>query len=360
MVIEMSNNQVQEDKKWFLIFLIAGIIGIGSVALITYIVDPYFHYHAPLEQISYRINEERYMNDGILENFEYQAVITGSSMTQNFKPSEWEALSGQVTVKVPYSGGGFLEISEALQQGIDANDEMETIIWGIDYNGLVRDSEWLAYTEYPSYLYDDNLFNDTYYLLNKWIFYHGVITDLIWTVSGQETTTLDEYGAWDFGYGQETVLSHYVRSEEVVSNWGGLSEESQALVEGNVANNIVELANENPDVTFELFYTPLSIIYWDSVVRSGGLEQQIEAEKIATELLLECDNINLYSYFNDYDLICNLDYYKDQEHYISEINSEILNWIDSQEGLVTKENYLANLEAEYAFYAAYDYDSIFE
>ena len=59
------------------------IIGAG-----TYMIDPLFHYHEPVEGLKYPINDERYQNDGIIKHFEYNAIITGSSMTENFKTSE--------------------------------------------------------------------------------------------------------------------------------------------------------------------------------------------------------------------------------------------------------------------------------
>ena len=55
-------------------------------ALIGFVVfvDPYFHYHAPFGGMSCVMEEEQYMNDGITRNFTYDALITGSSVTQYF------------------------------------------------------------------------------------------------------------------------------------------------------------------------------------------------------------------------------------------------------------------------------------
>ena len=46
-------------------------------------------------------------------------------------------------------------------------------------------------------------------------------------------------------------------------------------------------------------------------------------------------------------------------HYSAEINSRILGWIADGTGLVTEENYLDRLEAEYEFYTNFDYGSIY-
>ena len=58
-------------KKLFGQMLMSLIGVLICVALFVAIVDPYFHYHAPLEQMSYRLVDEKYTNVGILKNFEY-------------------------------------------------------------------------------------------------------------------------------------------------------------------------------------------------------------------------------------------------------------------------------------------------
>ena len=71
-------------KKWFRIMLIMLMGLLTATIAVTVYVDPYFHYHAPNPGINYRLYEERYINDGIGRNFSYNAIITGTSMVQNF------------------------------------------------------------------------------------------------------------------------------------------------------------------------------------------------------------------------------------------------------------------------------------
>ena len=85
---------------------------------------------------------------------------------------------------------------------------------------------------------------------------------------------------------------------------------------------------------------------------------QFDAEYIATELFLKCPNVNLFN-FNKYDIITNLDNYRDKEHYSAQINTKILEWIASGDGLITKENYRDRLKEEMNYYLNYDYDSVF-
>ena len=53
-----------KEKAWNRI-VIAGTVGILAViAVITIIIDPFFHYHKPLESLEYPMLYERYQNDG--------------------------------------------------------------------------------------------------------------------------------------------------------------------------------------------------------------------------------------------------------------------------------------------------------
>jgi len=161
----------QLARKWLKKCVIA--LG-GSILLIValyFVFDPYFHFHKPFSFISYRLYEERYINDGISRHFDYDAIITGTSMAQNFKTSEMDALFGTQSVKETFSGGGYLELSQNLERALERNDELKTVVWAIDYNGLIRDKDWTQYDGYPTYLYDDNPWNDTSYVFNKSIFY---------------------------------------------------------------------------------------------------------------------------------------------------------------------------------------------
>ena len=125
----------QQAKKWFIncIVLLASVL--LAIAVLVVVIDPYFHYHKPFSFLSYRLFEERYVNDGISRHFDYDAMITGTSMTQNFKTSEMDALFGTNAVKAPFSGAGYQELSNHLIRALQRNEKLKTVVWAIDYNG---------------------------------------------------------------------------------------------------------------------------------------------------------------------------------------------------------------------------------
>lgn len=347
-------------KKWFLKCMLTLSAALALVVLIMLVVDPYFHYHKPLSFLSYRLYEERYTNDGISRHFDFDAIITGTSMAQNFKTSEFDALFHTNSVKEPFAGAGYQELADNLDRALQRNKNISTVLWTLDYNGFLRAYDWVQYESYPSYLYDDNPFNDAPYLLNKSIFYHGVLPNLAMTLTGEPSTSMDEYSAWERKTGLDEILNSYDRSEVNTNVSTAFGSKEREAVTKTITENVLSVVNRYPDVEFYIFYPPYSICYWDSLDIKGTTLRQISAEQTATELLLECPNVKLYNFFDQYDVICNPDYYCDNGHYSGEINSRILKWIAEDTGLVTQENYLKRLEAEKDFYLNYDYDSIYQ
>lgn len=112
-------------------------------------------------------------------------------------------LFGVKSVKETFSGAGYKELSENLGRALKRNENLKTVIWTMDANAIIRDKDYDQYEGYPTYLYDDNPWNDAAYVFNKNIWYHGVIPSLLMTLKGEPSTTFDEYSSWE----KETKLS---------------------------------------------------------------------------------------------------------------------------------------------------------
>lgn len=349
----------KKQKKWFFTTLFMTVGVLFAILLAMVIIDPYFHYHGPLKGISYRLYSERYMNDGIAKNFEYDAVITGSSMNQNFKASQMNELYGVNAIKIPFSGAGFQEIKKNLETVLNSGNEVKYVLWGLDYNGLYRIYYHKGYEDYPEYLYDDNLFNDVSYVWNKNILFEGLVTDILRTLQKEETTTFDEYSTWEVGSGWEQISKTYHRSEEITPMQEVDMSDINYMVGENIQKNIVDLVTAYPDTQFLLFYTPYSALYWESVLRDGTLERQLASEKLATEMLLECPNVKLFNFCQETQITGEVNNYRDKEHYVARINDLILEWIAQGKGIVTKENYMELIQWEREYYKNYDYDRLY-
>lgn len=348
----------------FLIIFLIFVIGIcTSCACLVYYVDPYMHYHAPLANKNYILKEQRYLNDGIVKNCDYDAAIFGSSMTECFRPSVMDSLFGTKGIKAPFSGGSYREVGDLSRVACEANPNLKMVVRALDCNrffDLKDDRDYDADT-YPSYLYDDNVLNDVKYVFSK-----DAIIDsaLIFIQRGEaaKPSSFDTYSNWNFDYpfGKDAVLNSYNRDAVEVSEiQNHLTEEDKAIIIDNVTANVTDIADAYPNVDFYIYYTPYSIYYIDYYMREGELERQIEAEKYITSLLLEHENIHVYSFYMKHELIENLDYYKDLAHHGQDASDMILTWIKDEDGLLTKDNYEQYYSDLEEYYFSFDFDSVF-
>ncbi len=355
---------MQKSKLYGIVLLGITLLGLLATAALMWVFDPYFHFHAPFEGFSYALSNERYQNDGITRHFEYDALITGTSMTQNFKTSELDALLSTNSIKIPFAGASFKEINDAVVRAKEYNDDLTIVIRGLDLYQFEESAEYLAYDSYPTYLYDDNLLNDVQYLWNKDILLTDFLSlSLIPTLMGAAPTTFDAYSNWtsENTFGAETVLSVYTRpTQNDAAEQRHLTEAEQATIYENVTQNLIQVALDNPDMTFYYFLPPYSVVYFDYCNQSNALYYEFEKLEYAASLLVECENIQLYAFFECTDITTNLDYYKDWTHYSEEVSSMMLQEMAAGNYQLTAENVQDYFAAMTEYYASYDYDAIFD
>lgn len=364
---------MREKSKWYLLefFLIVAVVLI-FVGKCVVEVDPFFHYHKPnTEKYYYNLDEQREQNDGISKMFDYNMLITGTSMTENFKTSEAEEIwkeENAKAIKVPYSGGYYKEINDNLCNALKYNTDLHIVIRGLDMSSFTNDKDLLTDMKYPTYLYDDNIWNDVEYLFNRHVIF-GKVYPMIVEKQRTGIMSFDEYSNWmkgyDFNFGPKIVMEAYIESYK--KKPGGipgepvyLTEQEKEKVLENIRQNVTSLANEYPNVDFYYFFPPNSALFWGVRVQNGEVYKQIEAERLVIEELLKYKNIKLFSFNNRTDITTDLNHYKDPGHYGEWINSLMLKWMHDGKYQLTKDNYEEYLAEELAFYISYDYATIEE
>lgn len=350
---------MKNAKLWSILCLGLVLALLLAAAGLTAAVDPFFHYHAPVDSLSYPLTSQRYQNDGIVRHFDYDALITGTSMAENFKTSELDALFGTHSVKVCYSGGTFPELTANLRQALEANPELRLVLLSIDEWFLFAGRDMiLASGAYPTYLYDDNPFNDVQYLLNKDVLCTNTLGVLAHTAAGEATTSFDDFGSWVFPYDREVVLGNYSRPE-ITGEAAVFTPQERENITRNLREQLLSLAQEYPDTEFLFFFPPYSILNWDAHTRESSVDRYVDAFQAATQLLLEAPNVRVFSFYTDFETTTNLDNYRDTVHYSNDINSLLLQRMAAGEYELTQDNYLAHWQNVRSFYSTYDYESLF-
>lgn len=323
-----------KNKKWCLLSLgifLAGLVLLGGL---NALVDPLFHYHAPLESLSYEMlnTRQRYLNDGISKHFDYDAMITGTSMLENTSTELCDELFGVKSVKVPFEGASFKEIDLNLRRALEVNGDIRLVIRTLDYFISVNDKDDMLYdaSSFPDYLYDASLLNDAEYLFNKSILFDDTLHTLRRTAAGAEATTRDGYSRMSpLLFGAKLPEG---RVRDAAPDRLYATPELLATVEGNIRQNFVETVKANPDVEFYLFFPPYSVVHWDVMRVQGKVDEQIDVAKKTAELLVGLENAHVFAFDHLPEVICDLESYMDDGcHYDGKISDMIFEWIAAGE-----------------------------
>lgn len=265
-------------------------------------------------------------------------------------------------IKIPTDGGTYKEINDNLKTCLSHNDKIKVIIRGLDMARFIDDKDSMRRDmgSYPTYLYDDNYFNDVYYLFNRDVVFNWVYPMLkAKTQEGFQPgiMSFDDYSYWQdyYEYGVHAVYPDGIKETKKTELQTELTQEYKDRILGNVEQNITSLAEEYPNVTFYYFFTPYSGARWQYWINVGSFDMQIQAERMVIENILKIDNIRLYSFNMRTDLINDLNNYKDDIHYATWINSLMLKYMKEEKYLLTKNNYEQYLKDEEKYYSTLDY-----
>lgn len=349
----------RNPKYWFIGCLAAVVTTLVICVTATIVIDPYFHYHKPLDGVSYRLREERYTNAGIVKNYEYDAVIVGTSMVKNFKTSQMDTLFGVRSVKTPIPGGLYGDIREILNLTFARSEKPKLVFISLDSDRMVKRYDEKNDDMVPYYLYDENWFNDAEYVLNKDILIRDVLAAGIRTIRGIPSMTLDEYSSFDTKTGKDAVLSQYSRPEQVKENIHA-SQEQISMATENIAYNLEYFVKKYPDTRFVFYVPPYSMIYWDKQYRTGELLAELEIKQAVLGQLMEYPNVEVYCFHEKEEWITDLDHYIDDIHYDAEISEQILQYIANGEYRLIPDELSSHIEKEKDFLMNYPYDDYFK
>ena len=343
-------------KKSILITMTAIIIFLLSAAIAVIYVDPFFHYHAPLADFPYLVDNQLSQNPGMAMNMDYDSVILGSSMTVNFNTHWFEDVLDLDTIKLSYSGAYPKDQSNIMDIIFKSDNKVRSVFLGIDvmtYTGNVDETKYPI----PEYLYDDNYINDISYIYNKDVLLNYILRPI---ADPDKTDLATVYASWwtDEYYNKQWVMHNYKAPQKV-------EEETpkDAYIENlelNLSTNICPYIEQNPDTTFYVFFPPYSVLYWNDVICENHLEATLEEYQYITDRLLAYDNVRLFFFADQKWIVTDLDKYADDSHYHPDINYYMVECFADGTGEITSgEKMKQALENMRLLIDEFDYEELF-
>ncbi len=357
---EKKQKKKMQPKRWLAGFLGIFLAGLaGCMALVIW-VDPFFQYHKPLTWFPYLVDNQVNQNPGLAKHMDYDGILIGSSMTASFNTDWFEELMGMKTQKLSYNGSYPKDLSNIMQLVFDAKgDQVKAVYMAVDQSTFSADPEE---TKFPvtDYLYDDNVFNDVPYLLNKDVLLDYILRPLADRKDASDWAEL--YKPWwtDEYYNKANVLMYYEAAEEKQEEEALAADYFKDAVEENLQKNILPYIEAHPETEFYIFYPPYSILFWNDVTREKELEAVIGRLEYMTERLLNYENVHVFNFLGKEDIICNLNNYADYMHYHKNVCRYITGCFATGENELHPENYGQAFDEIRTLAMSYNYPAIWD
>lgn len=333
-------------RKWFFGVVSSILIVLLVMSAVMYWVDPLFLYRYR-DTGTYWIQPE-WTSVGLIKNYDYDTVLIGSSVTQNFNAEEFGQSVGGSVLKVNSGGLSVTELEEYIRL-IERTGRAKTCYVCIDIPQFAKSREE-DINRIKKELTDDKFWNDYSYLLGyeAWTRFFPVNLGLSFLKTvGLEyperirmKTDVARSGEWksDYSYGKDVVITNYQSGAYGVS-WpasDGLSERMRER-----GKECLEAFTLDGDISYVFFFPPYSILYWREAQQQGILDAYLQFKYEFTKVILESNRAMVFD-FQSEDYAAELEFYRDMTHYGPEINRIMEEQFSTMETRVTD---LEGLEA---------------
>jgi hypothetical protein len=319
-------------KKYLTHFLIAFITSLPIVPVIIWFVDPFTYFRVPTwHKPVYFIGWQRFQNIGIALNYDYDSVVIGTSVAENFSTNQIDTILGWKTVNLAISGSSAYEQRRLLELAIKTG-KVKNVLWVVQYDAFAHPVNFVR----SDAIYPEGFYNGNHtaflqhYLLNTKMLEHSV------NIFFNNNNDMDT--AWNLSktskFGCASVTGSYNNTNrdlsvsKAFSNGDMLADEHSLAI--SVQKNLSDVVKQNPNVKFYLILPPYS--KWAYKLSQEKLEWArmaavLNFRKNIAGQLSEFENVTLSDYQSDIRVILDSNYYKDLIHYSPRITSMMVDEI---------------------------------
>ena len=329
-------------QKFLKQFFTASVILLLACVLAVVVFDPFFQYHKPLKGLKAVLTDKEYQCVGSLKTFDYDSVIAGSSVSENYNNGWFDQGFGCKSIKAIRSYGATADLCYLLDIAFEHQD-LKYVFYNLDPSALEADPETTyELTGCPMYLYDDNYVNDVRYWLNKGVLMEKIPNLIANSLMGD----YDENNSYNWAqwkeFNSDMILGLYIRKPSVSEM------KPRDYYEDLLRKNLDLLTDRitaHPETEFYIFVPPYSMLWWDNIYREGDTEAYLYNMEQAMKTLLAYENVKMFYFQNDREIITDLENYMDILHFSPEINHYICDSLIAGKRQVNSENYAEEIRS---------------
>lgn len=321
----MSNKAfLKQLVKYILIFLFLP-------AVIVWIFDPFFHYHKPIRPLKEVLTQAEYQVIGTLKNFEYDSLIAGSSMAENYNNYWFDELYHCKTIKAVKPGANTSDLVYLLNRAYEYK-EIKNIFYTLDIAAFTTTvKEHYVNEGMPLYLYNKNPFDDIKYLFNK----HVLFKEIPYMIANSFMGDYNEGDSFNWAKYKSFDTLHYTPTEEKQEDKN--LEEYKENIDFNL-NQLEELLKKHPETNFIFMVPPYSSLWWYEAYMCGDLEYNLYALEEIFNRLEGYENAEIHYFQAMEEIVSDLSNYMDLLHFHPDINKRLVELTLSGDYIVTKDN----------------------
>lgn len=329
------------------------LVLLSALPVAFYIYDPLQVFHGPWGR-DWGVNSNmRLQAAGIINNYEFDSVVLGTSMLENTSADIASTLLGGRFVNLSLSGSQHYERSLVLQHALRVK-QLKHVIYSLDssYISPAKENPKYPLSTYD-YLYDRNVLNDVAVYYNDRFLKCLIVWSHAPDCTGRQVS-LDRPGAWYKGRAHAArfggldkwfsaknsnqvrrAFLSIVRSAKQVGRAPAVNEQvfNRRLQEtiGYLDETVLRHARANPNVSFYYVFPPYSRIRFSTLHQVAPLEARLHEEVVRyfARVAGELPNVQVFGY-EDQDFLDDIANYKDPGHYAEPINTAMLH--DMAEG----------------------------
>ena len=362
---------MRRAAKNLILFLSTSLMTAILIAAFNFVVDPlqlfgYFHlgrhWYSP---------DSRMQDAGLVRSQNFDTVFMGTSLAVHFRQSEIDQYLGVKSVKLAMSGSTSIEQSYVLAAALRRHPKL--VIWQMD-DWIFRDAAAIDADNYvPADLYRMNAKGVLGYLFSLetarealWIALRGFkpMKTVAHALSAAQYLKFQEDNLNELNaFPAYIELSTAYNSTKVRASFAHLIKFPGEIAAGydysalvrNFQRDAVDLITGHPDVAFDIYFPPYSILQFVSMRDASPATLRIfyDFSAYANRRLTSLPNVRLFDFRDVKEITHDLNNYADVVHHSHAIDLKLLSCLASGDHLVGSEAPTAPIERLKAQVEAY-------
>jgi len=336
--VDVSTADPAAAGRAYLPTMIGGaLLCAALVGAANYAVDP-LQIHRRADYPPVFSENQRHQNAGLIRSYPYSTIVVGNSHAENFSPAFIEALTGEPTIKLAIEGSLASEQHAMIERAL-ATGQVQRVIWGLDHLAF-RDSPASPWGErrLPRYLYETSLETVGRYLLSLDTL--ALSRDALLGRGHRDLETLNRWGE-SVEYGPARVAAAWQRIRRNVAREkarpGNDFSPTAARTRRKVDLFLASLVRAHPDVRFDLYFSPFSIVAYsvDRLISDHEFDERLAFKRGVVEAVGDLPNVRVFDFQTERRLTHDLGRYKDVHHFDPAVNDWIIRSMERDEHRVT-------------------------